>query len=203
LILLMLLGLIRHRWLILSLLLVACLYRFREAMLTDFSASNPGSVAPNALVLEFIAGICFYLYKDRIRLNPVLFVICLALAVALHADGSWVYLGVLPAAYVTIYLGMQTPRKPPFIFDGDYSYGVYLYAFPVQQMLVYLYPGLREWWINFMLSFPIVLACSYCSWHLIEKHALKLKQQARPTALLPAIELTLMARVKAMMPVFR
>lgn len=194
---LMVLGIIRFRWAVLGLLVLGCAYRFVEAeFFTNFSETNVGSVAPTALVLEFLAGICFYLYRDEIKLSKVFFGAFLLLSLILHYKGAWVFLGVFPVAYVTIYLGMQVPKKLPFIFDGDYSYGVYLYAFPVQQVIANLLPSYREWWLNAALTLPVTFLFSYCSWHLLEKHVLKLKGQAKVSAFLPRMELALVARIK-------
>jgi peptidoglycan/LPS O-acetylase OafA/YrhL len=64
---------------------------------------------------------------------------------------------------------------------GDMSYGIYIYGFPVQQTLVYFF-GLN--YLELMLvSIPVTILLGYLSWHLVEKHALKLKK-FRPTALL-------------------
>jgi peptidoglycan/LPS O-acetylase OafA/YrhL len=33
--------------------------------------------------------------------------------------------------------------------EGDYSYGIYLYGFPIQQALVEVFPTLKVWWALF------------------------------------------------------
>lgn len=57
---------------------------------------------------------------------------------------------------------------------GDFSYGVYLYAFLIQQTIMhYFKPGYMELiFITIILSF----ICGALSWHLIEKRALALKK---------------------------
>jgi peptidoglycan/LPS O-acetylase OafA/YrhL len=57
---------------------------------------------------------------------------------------------------------------------GDYSYGIYIYAWPVQQSVVALISGINVLELC-IYSFIITLLLSYLSWHCIEKKALKLK----------------------------
>jgi peptidoglycan/LPS O-acetylase OafA/YrhL len=61
---------------------------------------------------------------------------------------------------------------------GDLSYGMYIFAFPVQQLLVALGQG-RGWSFAGYLSLSCVLTgvLAYASWHLIEKKALLFKPQ--------------------------
>ena len=59
---------------------------------------------------------------------------------------------------------------------GDYSYGVYIYAFPVQQMLAATTPGLGIWPMT-ALATVITLPLAMASWHLIEKPALALRSR--------------------------
>lgn len=54
---------------------------------------------------------------------------------------------------------------------GDYSYGLYLYAFPIQQALVLYWPEMAPMTI-FGLASLLTLCCAIVSWHLIEKPAL-------------------------------
>lgn len=57
---------------------------------------------------------------------------------------------------------------------GDVSYGVYIYAFPVQQTLIYLLPH-EPFMVHLCLSTLITLVLAYGSWHCIEKLALRWK----------------------------
>lgn len=61
---------------------------------------------------------------------------------------------------------------------GDLSYGVYLYAFPVQQTIIWGLTGRMHWWPRLFLTVAVTLLCAYLSWHLIEKRALRLKPRA-------------------------
>jgi len=59
---------------------------------------------------------------------------------------------------------------------GDLSYGVYIFAFPVQQWLVEIGQS-RDWpFLAYLsLSFLLTAILAYASWHLIEKRALCFK----------------------------
>lgn len=56
----------------------------------------------------------------------------------------------------------------------DYSYGFYIYAFPVQQSLIYLYPNIS---VPLFLTSAFVTTMTFAalSWHLVEKPILKMK----------------------------
>ncbi|MCX7086643.1 MAG: acyltransferase [Methylococcales bacterium] len=64
--------------------------------------------------------------------------------------------------------------------SGDYSYGIYIYAFPIQQAVVYLYPNL-PFEIYLPICFTLAFVCAILSWHLIERPALALKPR-RPSS---------------------
>lgn len=58
---------------------------------------------------------------------------------------------------------------------GDLSYGVYLYAFPVQQVLIASLRDRLPWSAVLALTVAATLALAFASWHLVEKRALRLK----------------------------
>jgi len=60
--------------------------------------------------------------------------------------------------------------------SGDYSYGVYVYAFPVQQTVVMLIGAHATPLAVFFYSLPVTLMLAYSSWHLIENPSLRLKR---------------------------
>jgi len=88
----------------------------------------------------------------------------------------YTYFSPFFVAYIVAYIGLLNPRKLPVIFSGDYSYGIYLYAYPIQQAITMLLPGMRIWYINFLITVPIVGLFAAFSWHCIEKRALRLKR---------------------------
>ncbi len=58
---------------------------------------------------------------------------------------------------------------------GDFSYGVYIYAFPVQQTLMHFF-HLSNPFMLFLCALPITLLLAMTSWFWIEKKALALKK---------------------------
>ncbi|MEP6587737.1 MAG: acyltransferase [Polaromonas sp.] len=57
---------------------------------------------------------------------------------------------------------------------NDVSYGLYIYAFPIQQSIASLWPEI-SWWGSLLLATPLTVGVSFLSWCYIEKPALKLK----------------------------
>jgi peptidoglycan/LPS O-acetylase OafA/YrhL len=73
---------------------------------------------------------------------------------------------------VTVYLGLLEPPRSRLISSGDYSYGVYLYGFPVQQAVIAtLGAAGLHWYINFPISLALAGLLAVASWHVVEKHA--------------------------------
>ncbi len=88
---------------------------------------------------------------------------------------------VVGMAFCVIYLGKYAPAR--LVLHEDYSYGVYLFAWPTQQVVVAtsLSLGLALNPYSLSVAAALLTSCvAALSWHLIEKPALKLK--ARRTA---------------------
>lgn len=83
---------------------------------------------------------------------------------------------VLALAYGSLWLGFRGFR-PMTAYNrfGDYSYGVYIYAFPVQQVAVTA--GFDRPLSNALATVLVVLPLAILSWHLVEKPALGLKNR--------------------------
>jgi peptidoglycan/LPS O-acetylase OafA/YrhL len=84
---------------------------------------------------------------------------------------------VVLAPYIVLclaYLSVGWIRLPRLF--GDYSYGIYIYAFPIQQTVVdLLHPS--SGWILFVVSLPITFIVAVVSWHAVESRALDLKRR--------------------------
>ena len=85
------------------------------------------------------------------------------------AMASWV---VLP--FVVLAFGLARHPWLSRMHERDYSYGIYIYTFPVQQTLVSFWPQMPL--PAYLLStWVITIALAALSWHFVEKPALKLK----------------------------
>jgi len=128
------------------------------------------------LFAMFFLGAMFYVWREYITLSYKWFLILFFLLLM-----STLYINIyfivynLTLPYLILFLAYVpggTIRK--FNNFGDYSYGMYIYAFPVQQLLVSSYPNISI--INMIIfSFSITLILSIISWHLVENRFLKMK----------------------------
>src|SRR5687768_9479937 len=122
----------------------------------------------------FMAGMVFCLYRDRIPFGGRW---ALA-ALALLAVAARVPLGIavaLPTAgtYLLLWAAFQTKVSAPnWARYGDFSYGLYLYAFPIQQLLVRASGQQIRPWTLTALALPMTMVAAVLSWHLVEKRFL-------------------------------
>jgi peptidoglycan/LPS O-acetylase OafA/YrhL len=120
--------------------------------------------------LLFLFNIAAFKYKKQLLLITLLTVIGL-----LYFNSFGKALGVVFFATFVILLALVKMPKilQKFIPNGDYSYGVYLYAFPIQQVLANYFT--LSYFTHFCCSFFIAFLFAYFSWHVIEKPMLRLK----------------------------
>ncbi|HLK59434.1 MAG TPA: acyltransferase [Chthonomonadaceae bacterium] len=134
------------------------------------------------LVTYFLAGMAFYLFRDRIPRSPWLLGVSL---IALAGTALWgrglEFAFPWCGTYVLFYIAFS--RNLPlhhFAKYGDFSYGIYLYAFPIQQLLLHAAHGSLTPLVTFVLAFPLTCLCAALSWHLVEKPFLKKKRASSP-----------------------
>ena len=65
---------------------------------------------------------------------------------------------------------------------GDLSYGLYIYAFPVQQTMLWLTRGRLDPLASLLLAAGVTAVLAFLSWHLVEKWALGLKPRTPAAA---------------------
>jgi peptidoglycan/LPS O-acetylase OafA/YrhL len=122
----------------------------------------------------FLIGVFFFINRDKVILDFRLALFALILAYS--SFGKEWFTWVFPVAYV--YLIFYTAYATKFINTdgklGDISYGVYIYAWPAQQIVVSLFPNFTPY-LNTVLASLIVIPTAYLSWHYLEKPMLMLK----------------------------
>ncbi|MDT5025625.1 MAG: hypothetical protein QOE61_2051 [Micromonosporaceae bacterium] len=148
----------------------------------------------------FLLGAAAEMYRDVIPYNDVLGVSALVLV----GVGSGLPLlgpALIAYAYLLLWLGMRLPQFVRRIGRrNDYSYGVYIYAFLVQQVLAILGVQRHGMAVYLSLSIVVTFALAILSWHLVEKPAMRLKDWTPPFMRPPAEERARAAAVAGDLP---
>jgi peptidoglycan/LPS O-acetylase OafA/YrhL len=128
--------------------------------------------------LYFGFGALAYLYRNLLPMTNQLFAAALITLIASSFVGELDdTLLVFPLGYLVLFLGLNPMiRLSSFTRSGDYSYGLYIWAFPVQQTIVHFLGVGTNVWLQLAASLTAVSLMAIASWHLIEKRSLKLKQ---------------------------
>lgn len=124
------------------------------------------------LWLAFALGMATARLAARLKLRPGL-----ALALALTAPLGWPF-AVLALGYGALVLALRLPVLPQ---RGDWSFGLYIYGWPVAQMVVHLMPGLSPVALA-LISLTATLPFAAASWWLIEQPAMVRKTPTKALA---------------------
>jgi peptidoglycan/LPS O-acetylase OafA/YrhL len=125
----------------------------------------------------FFAGACAWLYRDRIRLVPWLATLALGGLVIVQSPLLVMPLLWIVTPYVVVVFAFKAPAVFRRLNGFDYSYGIYIYAFPIQQGFSQL-GAARGWpWLAVLaLSFLVTMLAAALSWYFVEKPALSFKK---------------------------
>lgn len=126
----------------------------------------------------FIGGMLVYIYKDTIKFKPVILIGSLVfIAYSFIFNNSWCILfsGHILVPYVLFYIAFIPCFLNKFGKWGDFSYGIYIYGFPIQQTIIFLTDNNTSVEIVIFLSIVFTLPFAYLSWKFVEKPALRLK----------------------------
>lgn len=129
--------------------------------------------------LPFVTGMLLFRYRHAALPKAWLAVSAAAAAIASalfgHPIGELWAVGV---ACGILWLGFaHAPAFLPFNRLGDFSYGTYIYGFPVQQIVWALVPGIAIWPL-IGLTMSAALLCGALSWHVVERPALRVRRSA-------------------------
>lgn len=128
-------------------------------------------------IFMFFMGATLYFWRDKVSLSWASFIaLPLLVAVAALVDTGLAFaVYLLCSAPFLLHLAYLPSGKIRKINAwGDYSYGIYIYAFPVQQTLAHFFPAMP---LAAMVlgSGAIAWAIAWCSWRLVEKRAMGMK----------------------------
>ena len=168
-----LIGLLRsQRWIILWSLIFFIWY-FNKGLPDVVGKYIPG----REFSAYFIAGVLLQCIKHWwLPRSHLVMLTALALGLLLYYSGLRYIALLVMVPVLSIGFGMQsTPFLKQFGRFGDPSFGIYLYAYPVQQTLLhYTYPELN-FYASMLIATVITVALAYASWRWVEKPALRFK----------------------------
>jgi len=129
-----------------------------------------------SLPLVFLYGACIAVYAGSIPIDARLAALSAVLVVGSLWLGGLTLVGYPAVAYLVIWLAAALPERLQWIgAKNDYSYGMYVYGFLVQQVTAAL--GWYRWgyvpWV--LATLAICAGCAWLSWHGVEKRAMMLK----------------------------
>jgi peptidoglycan/LPS O-acetylase OafA/YrhL len=128
------------------------------------------------LGIFFMAGAILYVYRDRVRMVATWALAALGLSAVLAVFGLFHTFAALPWAYFILWCA-TSPRFGRVNFPDDYSYGMYIYAYPVTQLVAVFAVAHPMPLPVFMLIATVLTApVAWLSWHALEKQAMKLKR---------------------------
>ncbi|MDR6904643.1 peptidoglycan/LPS O-acetylase OafA/YrhL [Agromyces sp. 3263] len=158
-------------------------FYFIMEIVSIVAPGTAGQVFPNfgdgytlKLGLIFLIGSCIALYSKEIVFHDGLALLSMVVVIATLRTGGWTVIGYPAFAYVLLWFAARLPKSMQWIgAKNDYSYGMYVYGFLVQQSTAAL--GLYKLgylpWVA--ITIAIAAGCAWVSWHAVEKHALALK----------------------------
>jgi peptidoglycan/LPS O-acetylase OafA/YrhL len=184
-------GLLSRRWLIPAALALVLVW---SALLPPWSvfadaieAQQPIDPATVALVLGavaarfavvFLAGALLYQFRNVIPARWSLVAVSVVIVLAASLLPNYRLIGAIPLAYAIIVSGALIHNKR-LRLRTDLSYGVYIYAFPIQQLLVICGLGIMNPIVFAIIAAIATLPLAALSWFLVEKPSLSLKSRLK------------------------
>ncbi|PZP38936.1 MAG: acyltransferase [Pseudomonas fluorescens] len=163
-------GILRSKWLR-PLSVLAFVLGCVVLMGAEF-AGNKGIT----MQMAFLSGAVYYVWWKQIPQNISLAIAATLILAAGIYFGYMAYAWYFVGPYALLFWAYYKPLKLwRFTQNGDISYGVYIYAFPIQQWLVWYTGGTISAWANFICTAILVVPFAWASWHGLEKRALALK----------------------------
>jgi peptidoglycan/LPS O-acetylase OafA/YrhL len=159
--------------------LIFALYALLYVVLVHISGRHHADALIYAqLSLPFVLGMAAYRFRGHIRANAIIAASLILIAIgSLFLDVLAFEIRMLAVAYTALYLA-QVPSNSLLKYNrvGDYSYGVYIYGWPIQQLVLLQNPFTHPL-ILIAVALPTAIVCGMISWYLVEKPTISQKER--------------------------
>jgi peptidoglycan/LPS O-acetylase OafA/YrhL len=139
------------------------------------------------MLSHFAAGMVMYFLRGRIVFRWYYALLALVPWVVTSQSGEFITFFAPSCGYLTLYAATARPwpRLDYARHVGDLSYGLYIYGWPSEQLVMWLSNGRAPWWIVALGALPLAVPLAWLSWHGVEKSALRWARR-RPSAAVAA-----------------
>jgi len=164
--------------------IVACVLTMAVGEVIAQDNPEPGFLY---LLAFFAAGVLLYAWQDRIPLTNRIALCALVITAVCFQVHQIVFVATLPYAYLILWFGAHAPGWMKKVGTrNDFSYGIYLYAWPVQQVLVAYDLQRHGLWIFNITAMAASLALAMVSWFVVERPATEWARRVTATRRAPA-----------------
>jgi peptidoglycan/LPS O-acetylase OafA/YrhL len=128
-----------------------------------------------AFLVAFSIGMVLHTYRDTIPLSPLVAWSLVGLQIVVHTTKVGAFTLPFMAGYGALVLAFHWPARlegyDSWVFG---SYGLYVWAFPVQQLLIMA--GADTQWSLTVTALPLTYLCGWLSWRYVEAPTLSLRR---------------------------
>ncbi len=173
-----LVGAVRRRWIVLVAALALAVV-FQRMMTGQVDLPEVLLLVPALPLVQYLAmycaGMLAHLYREKIRYSWAGVAVAVGVELVMYASPMGEVTRLVTVPYLALAIGTLLPRKlwlPPALTMA--SYGVYLYGFPTEQLVVWL--GAESALVIALVSVPVAFGLGLLSWHLVESPAMRLRK---------------------------
>ncbi|AAW74036.1 acyltransferase [Xanthomonas oryzae pv. oryzae] len=172
-------GVLRWRWVLLAATAALAVYYYGYHDAENVFRAGGGRVHEIEFATFFFSGVLLHYFREIWsswnRIIPSFLVVMTAFLLLFQNDHQLIAVFLFTPFFFVVLGNLSFPIMRRFGRFGDMSYGIYIYAFPVQQTLFWLWGESISFNTSLALALTITGLLAWISWHLIEQPALRLK----------------------------
>lgn len=155
------------------------IYVFAWAMLQNTDVTGSIGIISTMYLwywyLFFFGGVMIYMFSDHVTLSYKAFVISILFYIfAIKFNSIEIIQYIALPITVVSFASIKNNTINNIGKYGDFSYGMFVFAFPIQQTIVHFWPSIGPIQM-FIFSWFATLGVAVLSWNVIEQPALKLR----------------------------
>ena len=127
------------------------------------------------LFLLFFISSRLYFHNRIKKFSATLFFLSLIIIVLGSFTNYFLIFLIITLPYIVLFIAhYPIPKLNKFGTIGDFSYGLYIFAWPVQQTILVFFNDIQIG-VHILCSFLLTIPIAYISWHFVESKALSHK----------------------------